>query len=361
MDECGTTETHQQLLGYLQRMSQLVSWIKIVITSRPDQDIKHYFDQSDPVGFATRDVYHYDASNDIQAFIHHRIANSTKAKLLPESTTEHLTKGAGGLFIWAQAACQFILNGHRPRTRLDMLLEGSESAQSSDALDKLYTTTIQASLGDNGDDNVRLMQQCLGAIILCSTRTPLSVSTLSELLGMGMESDVLQSVVDSLGSVLYTDRSQGAAVRVYHPSFADYLSNPSRSGRFCVDIDRQNAELAEGCLHAMMKGLRFNICSLETSYRRNRDIPDLRTRVEAAISWPLQYSCLYWTSHLVKIEKQKCNTRLIESMLRDLLIGPKVLFWIEVLSLVGRLETAPPSIRDLRSWCQVSNDCSAHY
>ncbi|KAF8602032.1 hypothetical protein BDV93DRAFT_557803, partial [Ceratobasidium sp. AG-I] len=40
LDECGADESRRQLLAYLHRMSQLVPWLKIIITSRPDPDIQ---------------------------------------------------------------------------------------------------------------------------------------------------------------------------------------------------------------------------------------------------------------------------------------------------------------------------------
>jgi hypothetical protein len=358
LDECGTIETRRQLLGYLLRMTQLVPWIKLVITSRPDQDIKQFFNRSVPASFSSQDVSQYDASNDIQAFVQHCIDDSTKSKMLPDNATQLLTEGAEGLFIWAQTACHFILNSPDPCSRLNKIFDGTSSTQSSSALDQLYATTIKSSLGDAGDDNAQIVQQCLGAIIVCSTRTPLSVDTLSELLGRRVKRDVLQCVVDGLGSVLYTDHSQSDAVRVYHPSFADYMTTPARSKQFCINVEEQNTLLAESCLRTMMKGLKFNICGLETSYKRNCDIADLETRVDAAINRCLRYCCLYWTSHLIQAENEQ-NAVLIGRMLDELLAGPTVLYWMEVLSLIGRVDMILRSTHDLIHYREVSSELSA--
>jgi hypothetical protein len=255
LDECGTTNTRRQLLGYLHMISQLVSWLKIVITSRPDPDIKEYFDRDTTTNFSRQDVYLHNASNDIQSFVRQRVTNSPKYNLLPENTVSLLTQGAAGLFIWAQTACEFILRSHDPLSRLDAILRGATSTHASNALDALYTTAIEASLVDSGDDDAQIVRQCLGAIVVCSTRKPLSVAILSELLGDQIKISVLQSVVRSLGSVLYTDDTRDSAVRVYHPSFADYLTDPNRSQRFCIDIGGQNASFTKSCLESMMAGL----------------------------------------------------------------------------------------------------------
>jgi hypothetical protein len=346
LDECGTQETRRQLLMYLHKLSQLTPWLRFVVTSRPDKDIQGFFDRSDTTKFSERDVYAYDASDDIHAFISKRIADNGE---LPANAPDLLTESAKGVFIWAQTACEFILSSYDPKERLVLILKNASGNQTYSSLDALYTTTIETSVGDSGKDNERMVQRCLGAIIVCSTRVPLSVDTLSKLLGERAKQTVLKAVVDSLGSVLYTDHSQGNTIRVYHPSFADYMTTPSRSGRFCVDIEQQNTELVHCCLQTMVTGLKFNICQLESSYKRNSDIPDLGERVNAFISLHLIYSCLYWTNHLAAAHKGE-----LETQLREFLLGPNVLYWIEVLSLIGKLQLALSSARELRACFRAS-------
>ncbi|KAG8719181.1 hypothetical protein FRC08_003465 [Ceratobasidium sp. 394] len=352
LDECGDQDARLQLLGCLQRMCGLVTWLRVVVTSRPDKDIEQAFHRTNQSAFSTRDVYQYNASDDIRAVIQTRLAGSRNARLLPEDATEQLTIRADGLFIWAQTACQFVLNSHNPRDRLRIVLSTDDkSIRSTSALDSLYTTAIRASMADDGEDNAQLVQECLGAIIVCSTRAPLSVVTLSALLGERVEMGVLQSVVDSLGSVLYTDLNQDGVVRVYHPSFADFMITPARSGIYCVDMEQQNTTMAASCMRTMMAELRFNICGLEASYMRNQHVLDLAIRVKTCISGQLEYSCLYWVSHLVQSETTK-GTAPDELALSDILTGPPVLYWIEVLSLKGKLKQALASLRDLRYWCK---------
>ncbi|KAG9121933.1 hypothetical protein FRC07_001890 [Ceratobasidium sp. 392] len=206
LDECGDEETRRPLLGYLLKISQLVSWLKIMVTSRPYKDIEELFRQSTPTNLSTRDLFQYDASNDIHAFIQQRLTNNKRSKLLPPDAADRLSHKADGLFIWAYTACQFIMNSYSPRERLNIVLEGDNSSPSGSTLDNLYTTAIKVSMDDGGEDNIRLVEQCLGAIIVCLT--PLSVSALSDLLGERIDEDILQSVVDSLGSVLYIDHSK---------------------------------------------------------------------------------------------------------------------------------------------------------
>jgi hypothetical protein len=139
-------------------------------------------------------------------------------------------------------------------------------------------------------------------------------------------------------------------MHVYHPSFADCMTTPSRSPRFCVNIEQQKTELVTYCLHARLIGLKLNICQLESSYKRNRDIPDLGERIKTSISLYLSYSCLYWTSNLTAAgEGELKNER------REFLLGSNMLYWIEVLSLIGKLQVALLSAWGLITWFRVSS------
>ncbi|KAF8597322.1 hypothetical protein BDV93DRAFT_527490, partial [Ceratobasidium sp. AG-I] len=71
LDECGTNESRRQLLAYLHLMSQLVPWLKLVVTSRPDPDIQSFFGDRTTTGVSKRNVYEYYASDDINLFIQH--------------------------------------------------------------------------------------------------------------------------------------------------------------------------------------------------------------------------------------------------------------------------------------------------
>ncbi|QRV96723.1 WD40 repeat-like protein [Ceratobasidium sp. AG-Ba] len=351
LDECGPDADRRQLLRFLVRMSELVPWLRVVITSRPDSDIKSFFDLVKASTFSTCDLRGYDASNDIRAFTHFRLSESAKGRLLPESSADELAVAAEGLFIWAHTACEFVLEDVDPTDALHTILRRDRSGLSH-PLDELYTLTIQASVTKQraSDRAKAAVRKYLGAIIVCSARTPLPISTLSGLIDEDQGSKALQSTVDLLGSVLYIDQSLGDVVRVYHPSFADYMLSKDRSGDFCVDLDDLNAKLASCCLKTMMAELRFNICDLETSFVRNSEIPDLEARVAQVINERLKYSCLYWTSHLKDVEASE-HIASLQSRLYEFARGPVLVFWVEALSLIGKLWVAISSLQELIEHC----------
>ncbi|QRV94610.1 hypothetical protein RhiJN_22628 [Ceratobasidium sp. AG-Ba] len=335
LDECASVDDRAKLLGYLVRICSLVPTLKIIITSRPDSDIKEFFEGADQTSLQTRDVRSYDASGDISLLVNRLFAQSKKSNLLPKGGAAMLVERAAGLFIWARTACEFVLRDIDPRKAFQAILGSAANAGSPKALDDLYTTAIKAGIQqeDRVSHAVDAVKKCLGAIILCSTRTPLSITALSKLYGDWVDENILLSVVEGLGSVLYLDHDQGDAVRVYHASFADYLLDEKRSGEYNPKMDEHNCHVARRCLEVLMNELRFNICGLETSYKRNREVENLDSRIDKNIKPHLRYSCKYWASHLINVAAGQL--KLFNELLERFLQSDQLLFWIEALSLLS--------------------------
>ena len=94
--------------------------------------------------------------------------------------------------------------------------------------------------------------------------------------------------------------------------------------------------------------LRFNICELETSSIANKDIPDLGQRVNNKVCESLQYSCLYWVSHFAEASRQATECHVIE-FFRSL----RVLYWLEVLGLIGGMRNGLDALRCLAGLYEV--------
>lgn len=355
LDECEKGDGRRLLLTYLPKLSQIVSWVRVVVTSRPDQDIKRAFGNVDGARISSHSLLDYRSSDDLFAFIQRRMSGIAGEKDQPEwseTTIQRLAERASGLFIWAETACKFIENALDMETALGEILGRTPLAEGSEPLDILYRSAIKHGMGDVRKSNVANVRQCLGAIVATAARSPLSVANLELLLSSKVKRGVFRNVVNGLGSVLYEDETQGGAVRVYHPSFADFILDPSRSKVFYTDPEEQNGILADCCLTTMMAGLKFNICALETSHVLNSDVPNLETRVQAWVGLQLQYSCLHWSSHLTGAPKG-----ILEDLLGRFLYGRELMYWIEVVSLLSRLNVGISSLLSLVDWTSVSVWC----
>ena len=104
------------------------------------------------------------------------------------------------------------------------------------------------------------------------------------------------------------------------------------------------------CFDLMKSQLRFNICDLETSFKFNRDVLDLRERVNKQIHPGLLYACRHWASHLRDVPY---SSEILSEL--DNFIYKQLLYWIEVLSLTGCLyECFEPVLESAIGWAKVS-------
>ncbi|QRV96561.1 hypothetical protein RhiJN_24579 [Ceratobasidium sp. AG-Ba] len=351
LDECGDTTTRRQLLLCLQNISQLAPFLRVIITSRPDEDIRAYFKEAESDWYLEFDLLQYDASADIRLFVEKTLGQIT-IKGWPPDAVDRVTILAGGLFIWARTACTHIVAGLDKPKRLRTLTERSRLG----AIDMLYETILTTGETIGDEEDMKELRRCLGAIVVTSMRSALSVAGLAAVMGEDLSQEVIQGVVNRLAAVLYIDDALDGAIRISHPSFMEYLIDSTRSGGLCVNIDEQNMILAERCLDVMISGLRFNICGLETSHRLNRDVPELETRVQLAIGPGLNYGCIYWSSHLTGV-----SASTVKSLVDKFLHGLELMYWLEALSLLGKLGVAAQSLLEVEKWCTKEHmqDCCA--
>ncbi|KAG8783335.1 hypothetical protein FRC12_019849 [Ceratobasidium sp. 428] len=347
LDETVNDEYRSALLAHLRSTCSLISWLKIVVTSRPDSDIVDAFGQTSEFT-SSRNIMADNAANDIHVFVRRRLAAIAKFRSQPEwpeDKVKSLAARASGLFIWAETACKFIDAGLDVDARLDQMLQLHQSAgalRPFAGLDELYSTAIRSGIKDEDEDNKTTIRLCVGAIVATSSRAPLPISDLGRLLSKRVNTKALRTVVKALSSVLYEHGGAGGPVRVYHPSFEDYITDSTRSGDFYVDLRHYNDLLAKSSLETMLVELRFNICGLETSHILNVDVPSLDQRVQAMVPGYLRYSCLHWYGHVAQAE-----TDSIVDQLKLFLFGDSLVYWIEVLSLLGELEVASTNMLGL--------------
>ena len=201
-----------------------------------------------------------------------------------------------------------------------------------------------------------MLRTVLGIICVTAKNQPLSMAALHEFIPqvggqMDLPREGLEAIIRDLRSVLYEDKSKGCIIRVCHPSFLDFLENHVRCSDFWMDPEQLHQALAERCFTIMRTTLRFNMCGLETSYLANVDVDDLEQKVKDGISEPLQYSCLYWVTHLTAVNRAASSRHLLD-FFQSLL----VLYWLEVLSLIGGLKKGLSALQDVSNLYEVRTD-----
>ena len=350
LDESAEGQSRKDLLDALAKgISNLPSNFRILMTARPEPDIVSAFKNNPHTLFKYMNSID-EASNtaDIALFIETCLSDvsSLEDKWPNKRWCQMLVDSSQGLFQWASTACLAIKDpkGVLPETeRLSCFVEPSARG-----LDALYSEALRQVFHGRDNDAVSCCNLVLGWIL--ATKEPLSISAHSELRG----DKLVELILPKLGSFLSGVDQQDIPILPLHASFFEYLTHQNRSSETCyIDPLQLNRSLALSSLRVMKSGLRFNIAGLETSHCRNADVPDLPARIEKAIPPYLSYGCRFWADHLGAIAYDTDILNEVKDFLHH-----RLLYWLEVLSLIKKANMASRILLSVVHWNQVGQNAA---
>jgi len=348
LDECGGTQSRAAILKVLIEVAALASWLKVIITSRPEADIIRSLGTSAKYDLGTDQ----EATADLRTFAQRQLNLVASIWFLPtpwpeEPLFNRVILRANGLFIFIKTLVLALEKCENPEESLKEALQGSASV-GLESLYRLYSSILKVHSKTAGFWRVI-------AVITTAQYRPLRKGPIAEL--AGVRSNFVEKWVGDLSSLLYRDEAANGAIRARHLSITEFFA----SNRCDYQVDLRAAHVQQGiaCLQTMVKQLHFNICKLEDSRLANTDIKDLPLRIEQNISDPLQYSSLYWSIHL-RSTPDKIQHDVILGSLKEFFEGSYPLFWIEVLSVLGMVSTGAPSLRGVIPLVKVSSCISLH-
>ena len=343
-DESGNDITRPRILRALTDAAAHAPWLKIIITSRPEADIHRLFNSLIGSPHERYDlVSDEEATSDLRIFARNRFERVASKQFLAPSWPgpllfDQVISRAAGLFIFIETIARSLEICEEPTEHLKATLEdGVDSGLKS--LYRLYSSILKAQIVYNTAE----FRQMIGLVLTAAMHRPLCEETIAELAGVRL--NFVKRWIANLGSLLYQDEGVNRGIRVRHLSISDFFLSDDCPSDYHVDLRNANMELGIACLKKMVEQLRFNICRLEDSRLLNSDVHDLPLRIKENISDALQYSCLYWSNHLC-FGATNGNPHIWES-LRKFFEGPYALFWIEVLSIMGRVAIGVPSLRSV--------------
>ncbi|KAJ7121465.1 WD40 repeat-like protein [Mycena epipterygia] len=348
LDECGDPRSRAMLLSLLATdLHKLPRLFRILITSRRDPDITNQFRSR----FLEMEMdMNATSLNDVELFFRHEIAqirrNHRLGPIWPEERDiRALVKLSGGLFIWASTATIF-MDSLRPDRRLKILL--AQDSSEGFNLDDLYAVALRNSGPWDADKEFAQEARAVLACVVLG-RVPMTDKTIDMLLYSGKETS--GDVLDYLGCVIQWRR--GKEARVLHASFADYLTDPNRSGGrpWLIDPKTDHHPLALGCLRILDTELRFNICDLKDSHLCNADVVGISDRVASAITPQLAYSSCFWFNHVQAIP---FDETILEAINR--LLHRKFLYWLEALSLLEQMAMATVGLQAAAHYAKDRRD-----
>jgi len=194
----------------------------------------------------------------------------------------------------------------------------------------------------------RRFRSVVGAVLLAFN--PLSITTLSHFLQDFNTQSNISTALDPLHSLLIVPEDAEDLIHVLHKSFPDFLMDPKRcqDTRFFVDPSVHHTEILFSCLHLMEERLKGRICDLE-DHANISDANDLSACSREYIGEALGYACQFWTRHLVRSPSSGPDVEEVQNAI-DKFFTTHLLSWIEVLIIMGNLDSSVYSINDIQQW-----------
>ena len=351
-DECGDNRSRSRILRLLTGAATRASWLKIIITSRPEADIQRFFDEPTQSSYLRYDLAgDQEAGGDLLTFARSEFELVAQdwhllAPWPEESLLNQVISQAKGLFIFIKTLVR-ALEGCKDPTEFLKAASKDSAGAGLEALYRLYSSILESRIAHNHAE----FQRVIGVLLAAAPYRALCEETIAELAGV-RHNNLVKKWVDDLSSLLYRDEGTNGGIRVRHLSISDFLVSGGCPSNYQINLQGANVHLGISCLETMVCRLRFNICGLEDSRLANADVEDLQSRITEHISDSLQYSSLYWSNHLC-FTPDNHDRRVWES-LKEFFGGLCPLFWIEVLSIMGMVPMGAPSIRRVISWAKVS-------
>ncbi|KAF9518938.1 hypothetical protein BS47DRAFT_1388613 [Hydnum rufescens UP504] len=345
LDECeerGATTILQLLLAHASQLP----FLRILITSRPEPHISSVFDQAR--NLAKRILHDIEASvieGDLRLYIRSelmKIPKNLSLRMPADWATEEeigtLVEKSGKLFIYAATSIRFIGDNRvrDPRRHLRLILDGQLSKGSKampyTQLDNLYMGVLQNSLSDaNSEVIIERFQTVVGSIVLL--RQPLSLRSFAQF--VQYELDGVDTVLHHLHSVIIPPSTLDEAPRRYHPSFLDFITDPSRCSipEFVIfSVPDQELRHALQCFELMATFLKQDVAGVSDFLLLNSEVEGLEEKCG------------------IGGEANGGSTGAI--------FDGSILMWMEAMSLIGSLSRAATSMEEAHRWAMDSK-CEA--
>jgi hypothetical protein len=362
LDESGEADSRKQILRLLagklnSQPTEFPTNFRILITSRPLEDIRKYLHTVSHIRhFSLDDISPASAEHDIQLYISNSLEDLRN--IFHKGHFQTLSRRSDGLFEWARLACKYIEGMNKmgsPMGRFEALVAGT-SAKGTRLLDDMYRRILANIMpNDEREEVIPMFCSVMGQILV--SLEPLPITALSAMrmhFPGGDGGHRVEEVIGPMGSLVTGTANSQTPIRPLHASFYDFLTDKSRSEEFFVDASLVKSDLAFASLRIMERGLRFNICSLESSYLPNSIVPDLEERVKGSISSELSYSCRFWGPHVAATSFEPLLAKEVEIFFD----GERLLFWLEALALVKGLSGSVGSLSSISDWFTVRGSTS---
>jgi hypothetical protein len=357
VDECTNLNVVSSLIKLILQSASHIP-LKVFIASRDESPIRAAFDNASSLRqyFVLHEVEKEVVEDDIRKYVETSLAgvDNPGDDQSPDgwpspSELSKLIRQCGKLFIYAATAIRYIKEcpGFY-EGRLSSLTSGSEGKSFQGSLDDLYGQILERACMFMEEQEINFMRDLTSLVVFL--RSPLTIKAISSLSGADNTARQLRHCISRLKSVIHVPDQEEAPVTLFHASFFDFVTDPTRcTPQRCRSFDalvtsESHEQLALKCLVHMNGSLRYNMCDVPTAMTVSRMESTNSCHDIHKVSEALKYSCLHWAAHLAGVQPQQPNTEVLIALCHFL--TTHLLHWVECLSVLGKLETGVKSLQN---------------
>ncbi len=225
LDEATRGYKNEITLLLTRRASKTPSWLRFLVTSRPEPEITTLFQSLSPLVLDTS----IEANRaDISEFLRKRLPTIT------EGQTEIILDQSEGVFLYARYVCDEIHKGQLDLNHPDEFPRG---------LGEVYTQFFMRQFGNTIQAYKDRIRQLLSLIF--AALSPLELRFLADVQGYNSRMELFDQL-DTLGSLFpRSGDSNTDTIVPFHKSLNDWLASKDRSGPFYIDIEYGHRLLAD--------------------------------------------------------------------------------------------------------------------
>ena len=185
LDECGSTQSRPGILNVLTEATAHALWLRVIITSRPEVDIQHFFDGATELSHLRYDLTaDKETTSDLRIFAEYRFNRVASCWCLqspwpPRLLLDGVISRAAGLFIFIETLALALEHCYEPTNLLGAILQDSGSPGLS-SLYGLYTRIVRARRVQCNSEFRRM----IGVLLITAPYRPLCEETIAELAGV---------------------------------------------------------------------------------------------------------------------------------------------------------------------------------
>ena len=220
LDEAGESGRNPLVEMLAKNANHLPKWLGIVVTSRPEFDVKTPFQALNPFPLDTK-----SESNraDIRDYLFSKLALQLKNRPDAEKLIEKILEKSEGIFLYVERFCDDVLQKHISLDHPDQFPQG---------LGGIFAQYFKRRFPDieKFRKNIRPI---LRAIL--ATREPLPIEILQQL--FNWQDEELRDFTHTLGSLFPTAKDVDyETIKPYHKSLVDWLCNEHIAGAYFVSV-----------------------------------------------------------------------------------------------------------------------------